>query len=289
MIPFINRVKAIYKGEVFSFPVNLHTINQFFRKSFDPKSAKSYIESLSEKSIREPRNFEELALKTMGKDLYMAFFYHYTKKQWGCEPSDLPASILQRLPVRFDYNDNYYDKRFQGIPEEGYTPIFEKMLAQPAIKVQLNTKFNNEFIVDEFDHVFYSGRIDAFFNYEYGRLCYRTVFFEKGIEDGDFQGNAVINYTDDSVPFTRIHEHKHFTPWMNYQKTIFFKEFSKETCEKDIPFYPKRLSADLEKLNLYQDKVKKLKKFTFFGRLGSYCYMDMQHVINDAIKIANKF
>ena len=289
MIPYTNRVKAIYHNEVYSIPVNLHTINQFFRKTLNPNEAKIFIEGLGDKTITAPGNFEEQALKMIGADLYTAFFYFYTKKQWGCEPVELPASIINRLPVRFDYNDNYYTTSLQGIPEDGYTAVFEKMLNHPKIEVKLNTKYNDLFPVDEFDHVFYTGPIDAFFNYRYGRLSYRTVYFEKGFAEGDYQGNAVINFTDDSVPYTRIHEHKHFTPWKKYKKTIFFKEFSKETGENDVPFYPKRLRGDLEILQKYKSEIKRLKNFTFLGRLANYRYMDMHHVINEAFEISKRF
>lgn len=289
MIPFTNRVKAIYQGEVYSFPVNLHTINQFFRKSLNPLEARKFLEDLGDKSIGEPGSFEEMALKTIGADLYKAFFYFYTKKQWGCEPSTLPASILKRLPIRFNYNDNYYNNLFQGIPEDGYTPVFEKMLDHARIKVHLNTKFDDSFPVEKYDHIFYTGPIDAFFNYKFGRLGYRTVYFEKGYAEGDYQGNAVINYTDDSVPYTRIHEHKHFTPWKTFEKTVFFREFSRETGDNDIPFYPKRLPEDLKKLQLYQNEAAKSARFTFLGRLATYRYMDMHHVIDEALTIAGKF
>lgn len=289
MIPYVNRVKAVYKGAVYSLPINLHTINQFFNKTFSPEEAKIFIANLGDESIMEPSNFEEQAMKMLGKDLYQAFFYAYTKKQWGCEPTELPASILKRLPVRFNYNDNYYANPLQGIPENGYTAIFEKMLNHPQIELRLNTKYDDSFSIEDYDHVFYTGPVDAFFEYKYGRLSYRTVFFEKGYADGDYQGNAVINYSDESVPYTRVHEHKHFTPWENHDKTIYFKEFSKETQEEDIPFYPKRLPEDLEKLELYQEEVEKLDGFTFLGRLATYRYMDMHHVIGEALELINKF
>jgi UDP-galactopyranose mutase len=289
MIPFVNRVKAVYKGAVYSLPINLHTINQFFNKTFGPNEAKLFIANLGDKSIIEPANFEEQAMKMLGKDLYKAFFYAYTKKQWGCEPTELPASILKRLPVRFNYDDNYYANPLQGIPEDGYTAIFERMLFHPNIELRLNTKFNNSFSIDEYDHVFYSGPIDAFFNFKYGRLSYRTVFFEKGYAEGDYQGNAVINYCEESVPYTRIHEHKHFAPWENHKKTIFFKEFSKETGQEDIPFYPKRLAEDLKKLDLYQKDVDNLVNISFIGRLATYRYMDMHHVISEALDLVKKY
>nr|WP_299419917.1 UDP-galactopyranose mutase [uncultured Emticicia sp.] len=288
MIPNINRVKSIYKGDVYSLPINLHTINQFFGKTFNPAEAKQFIENLGDKSIVEPQNFEEQALKFIGKELYESFFYGYTKKQWGCEPKELPASILKRLPVRFNYNDNYYNTALQGIPRDGYTSIFEKMLDHPNIEIKLNTKFDKNFNTEDFDQIFYTGPIDAFFDYKYGRLSYRTVFFERNEAVGDYQGNAVINYADVETPFTRVHEHKHFTPWEQHNKTVYYKEFSKETTLNDVPYYPKRLAGDLEILAKYQKEVTQLNRYVFLGRLATYQYMDMHHVIGEALEIFNK-
>lgn len=285
MVPFVNRVKSIYKGNVYSMPINLHTINQFFNKTMLPDEAKVFIESIAKKDIEEPQNFEEQAMKFIGEDLYKAFFYGYTKKQWGCEPTELPASILKRLPVRFNYNDNYYANPYQGIPRDGYTAIFEKMLSADNIEVKLNTKFDSSWDLSEYEKVFYSGPIDAFFDYKYGRLSYRTVYFERAVAEGDYQGNPVINYADPEVPFTRVHEHKHFTPWEEHEKTTYFKEFSKETEEADIPYYPKRLTEDMEKLALYEEEVKKMDKIYFVGRLATYRYMDMHHVIGEALDL----
>lgn len=289
MMPFVNRVKAITNRGVFSLPINLHTINQYFGKTFNPVEAERFVSSLGDKTIVDPQNFEEQALAMVGRDLYEAFFYGYTKKQWGTEPSNLPASILKRLPIRFSYDDNYYNNQYQGIPKEGYTPIFERMLNNPKIEVQLNTSFNSSWDIDNYEHVFYSGPIDAFFNYKYGRLGYRTVMFEKHTGVGDFQGNAVINYPDINVPFTRIHEHKHFAHWEKFEKTVYFKEFSKETELKDIPFYPKRLKNDLEILGKYQNEIHRVKNVSFIGRLATYRYLDMQNVIEEAIAIASRF
>jgi len=287
MQPFVNRVKADFNGNIYSLPVNLHTINQLFDKSFSPEEAKEFILSQANSTIGDPQNFEEQALKYIGEDLYRAFFYGYTKKQWGCEPSTLPASILKRLPVRFNYNDNYYNNVYQGIPKNGYTEIFEKLLNKPNITVSLNKKFNPETPVTEYDHIFYTGPIDAYFNYIHGRLSYRTVEFQKYQAEGDYQGNAVINYCDEHVKYTRIHEHKHFTPWEQHDKTIYFKEFSKETVLNDIPYYPKRLSADMELLNIYVETAKKMHNVSFLGRLATYRYMDMHHVIAEALKFSN--
>jgi UDP-galactopyranose mutase len=285
MVPFVNRVKSIFQGNVYSLPINLHTINQFFEKTLDPKEAKSFIDSVADKTIENPQNFEEQAMKFIGKDLYKAFFYGYTKKQWGCEPTDLPASILKRLPIRFNYNDNYYANAYQGIPRDGYTAIFENMLSAPNIEVRLDTKFDKSWNVEEYEHIFYSGPIDAFFAYKYGRLSYRTVYFEKGITEGDYQGNPVINYADPSVDYTRVHEHKHFTPWEEHDKTVYFKEYSKETEENDIPYYPKRLKGDIEILEKYKNDAVALNNFSFVGRLATYRYMDMHHVIAEALEI----
>lgn len=289
MMPFINRIKAVHSGNIFSLPINLHTINQFFGKNFNPSEARKFISELGDSGIKEPANFEEQALKMVGRELYEAFFYGYTKKQWGCEPRELPASVLNRLPVRFDYNDNYYSDPLQGIPKNGYTDIFEKMLDHPNIQVILNTKFNNDFPVEDYDHIFYSGPIDAFFDYKFGRLGYRTVYFEKQETTGDYQGNAIINYPDISIPYTRIHEHKHFTPWEQFSKTIYFKEFSKQTSDTDIPYYPTRLASDKEKLSLYQAEVAALESYTFLGRLATYRYLDMHQVIGEALEIADSF
>ncbi|PQL95495.1 UDP-galactopyranose mutase [Apibacter adventoris] len=285
MIPFINRVKTIYKDQVYSMPINLHTINQFFQKRLSPKEAEEFIREISNKDIENPQNFEEQAMKFIGKDLYKAFFYGYTKKQWGCEPSELPASILKRLPVRFNYDDNYYSNIYQGIPKDGYTAIFEKMLSHPNIEIRLNTRFDSGFDIDKYSHIYYTGPIDAFFNFKYGRLSYRTVYFERGEDLGDYQGNAVINYADAKTPYTRIHEHKHFTPWEKHEKTVFFKEYSKETNEGEDPYYPKRLKDDMCKLEKYQKNVYKLTNFTFLGRLATYRYLNMDQVIEEALKL----
>lgn len=289
MMPYVNRVKAVTKNTVFSLPINLHTINQFFGKSYSPAEARKFVSKLGDSSIVQPQNFEEQALMMLGCELYDAFFYGYTKKQWGTEPRNLPASILKRLPIRFDYNDNYYSSDFQGIPKNGYTEIFERMLNHPSIDIQLNTAFDCNWDISKYDHIFYTGPIDAYFNYKHGRLGYRTVTFEKGIVNGEYQGNAVINYPDISVPFTRIHEHKYFSPWEKFEKSIYFKEYSKETEGSDIPYYPKRLESDLIILEKYLEEVESIDNVTFIGRLATYRYLDMQNVIEEALIAAGKF
>ena len=287
--PFAHRVKAITNGTVYSLPVNLHTINQFFGKTFSPEEAKVFIQSKAEKNITEPKNFEEQALKFIGKDLYKAFFYSYTKKQWGCEPAELPASILQRLPVRFSYEDSYYSNPYVGIPREGYTVFVEKLLHKKNIVLQINKKFLPSEDYSMYDHIFFTGPLDAFFNYKFGRLGYRTVTFEPFYANGDFQGTSVINYCDDTVPHTRITEHKHFTPWEQHEKTICFKEYSKETTQDDVPFYPKRLAADKALLAKYRQEADQLNNLSFLGRLATYRYMDMHHVIGEGLAFADEF
>jgi len=289
LVPYTNRVKAVYNGKVYSLPINLHTINQFFGKTFSPKEAEEFIVSVADNSIEDPQNFEEQAMKFIGKDLYKAFFYGYTKKQWGCEPTELPAAILKRLPVRFNYNDNYYHTAYQGIPRDGYTAMFEKLLNHPSITVKLNAKFDASQDVSGYDHVFFTGPLDQYFNYKHGRLAYRTVYFERGVDEGDYQGNAVINYSNEDVPYTRVHEHKHFTPWEQHDKTVYFKEYSKETGEEDIPYYPKRLTDDKAKLLQYRKEAEALKGVSFLGRLATYRYMDMHHVIGEALDYAKQF
>lgn len=282
-MPYINRVKTTYNNEVYSLPINLHTINQFYNKCFNPQQAKDWISSISEKDIDEPINFEEQALKFIGKDLYEAFFKGYTQKQWGCDPKELPASILKRLPVRFTYEDNYFSHKYQGIPKDGYTPMVESILNHPKISVKLNTPYTKSL---DFDHIIWTGKLDQWFNYSEGRLGYRTLDFEKNYADGDFQGVAVMNYGNVEIPFTRISEHKFFTPWESHSKTIYFKEYSRNCNEDDIPYYPIRLANDKDLLSKYISLAKNQSNVTFAGRLGSYRYMDMDVTIKEALELS---
>ena len=287
--PYVHRVKAMSNGKVYSLPVNLHTINQLFGRSFTPGEAKAFLETLADSSITDPQNFEEQALRFIGKELYYAFFYGYTKKQWGCEPTELPASILKRIPVRFNYDDNYHNNLFTGIPVDGYTAVMEKLVDHPAIHVSLNKRFDPSMDTSGYDHVFYTGPIDAWFDHKYGRLGYRTVTFETHYADGDFQGTTQMNFCDEDVPYTRITEHKHFTNWEQHDKTIYFKEFSKETEPADIPYYPKRLEQDKKLLLQYRHDAESLEKVSFLGRLATYRYMDMHHVIGEALDFAKSW
>ncbi|WP_444893480.1 UDP-galactopyranose mutase [Microbulbifer sp. TRSA001] len=288
MMPYKNRVKAIYKGNVYSLPINLHTINQFFGKTLSPSEAKSWIESQADLSIENPKTFEEQALRFVGKDLYEAFFKGYTEKQWGLHPSELPASILKRLPVRFNYDDNYFNHPYQGMPKHGYTEIVTKILKHENITVHLSTPFDPS-ERENYKHTFWSGPLDAFFNYKHGRLGYRTLDFKRSTQDGDAQGNAVINYTEESIPYTRITEHKHFAPWEDHDKTVIYHEHSRSCEEDDIPYYPIRLAGEVEILETYEKAADSINDVTFVGRLGTYRYLDMDVTIREALDAAKKF
>lgn len=282
---YTNRVKAVTKKGVFSLPINLLTINQFFNQQLPPQEAAAFIQKLSDPSINVPQNFEEQALKFIGSDLYQAFFYGYTKKQWGCEPAELPASILKRLPVRFNYNDNYYNDIYQGIPVEGYTGLIKNILQHERISVRLNCSFERDMAKD-YAHVFYTGPLDAYYNFEFGRLRYRSLEFQSERTEGDFQGNAVINYPELDVPFTRIIEHKHFAPWEDHKKTIYTREYSKAAGPNDIPYYPLRLKEDMTILERYRQSALNEKQTSFLGRMGTYRYLDMHIVIAEAYDFA---
>lgn len=285
---FTNRVKSTVGGKVFSLPVNLHTINQFFNRSFRPDEAQAYISKIADSSITDPQTFEEQALRFIGRDLYEAFFKGYTKKQWGCDPNDLPASILKRLPIRFNYNDNYYSHKYQGIPEDGYTKLIEKILDHPNITVRLNHPFQRNQL-DTFFHVFYSGPIDAFFEYSLGRLEYRTLNFDRFVCQGDYQGCAVMNYGDEEVPYTRITEHKHFAPWEEHSASVCYREYSLNCEHGDTPYYPVPFAKNTTKLDEYIALTNKQKGISFLGRLGTYRYLDMDATIREAMDAARMF
>ncbi len=287
-MPYKNRVKTTSQGQVFSLPINLHTINQYYGKTMRPDEARAFIGDIADKSIEDPKTFEEQALRFVGKDLYEAFFKGYTIKQWGCSPTELPASILKRLPVRFNYDDNYFFHQFQGMPENGYTAMVERILDHPSITVKLNTRFTRAQAA-EFDHVFYSGPLDGYFDYEIGRLGYRTLDFEKFTDTGDYQGCAVMNYGDTEVPFTRITEHKHFSPWEEHEGTVCYREFSRSCGEDDIPYYPIRMMGEMEMLAKYVDRANSEAGVTFVGRLGTYRYLDMDVTIREAMDAGQAF
>lgn len=283
MMPYVNRVKTTVNGQVFSLPINLHTINQFFHTTCSPEEARKLIDEKSDKTIEEPATFEEQALRFVGKELYEAFFKGYTIKQWGMSPSELPASILKRLPVRFNYDDNYFNHKYQGMPKDGYTVIVDRILDHENISVALNTLFNEDSRGD-YDHVFYSGALDGFYNYDLGRLGYRTLDFEAFRTEGDYQGCAVMNYGEQKVPYTRITEHKYFAPWESHEKSICYREFSRSCEPEDIPYYPVRQVGEMAMLQNYLDRAEKETNITFVGRLGTYRYLDMDVTIAEALE-----
>ncbi|WP_413708769.1 UDP-galactopyranose mutase [Rhizobium sp. Rhizsp82] len=287
-MPYKNRVKATTGERVYSLPVNLHTINQFFGKTLRPDEARAFIEEKADTSITDPQSFEDQGLRFVGRELYEAFFQGYTQKQWGCSPRDLPASILKRLPVRFNYDDDYFFHKYQGMPETGYTDMVAKILDHPGITVTLSTQFKRT-QAGSAQHIFYSGPLDGYFDFELGRLAYRTLDFERFTYNGDYQGCAVMNYGDAAVPFTRITEHKHFSPWEQHEGSVCYREFSRECGPGDIPYYPVRLVRDKEQLSKYVARAEQEKAVTFVGRLGTYRYLDMDVTIREALDTARLF
>ncbi|WP_281417289.1 UDP-galactopyranose mutase [Gemmobacter fulva] len=287
-LPYKNRVKTTSQGAVYSLPVNLHTINQYFGQTLRPDEARVFLESKADTSITDPQTFEDQALRFVGPELYEAFFKGYTIKQWGCQPTDLPASILKRLPVRFNYDDNYFYHKFQGMPENGYTAMIEAILDHPGITVQLETTVSRDQAA-QYDHVFYSGPIDGWFGYELGRLGYRTLDFERFDYQGDYQGCAVMNYGDVDVPYTRITEHKHFSPWESHEGSVLYREFSRACGPEDIPYYPIRMVAEKTLLQEYVDRAEAEANVTFVGRLGTYRYLDMDVTIREALDCGRRF
>ena len=285
MMPYRHKVKAISHDTMYSLPVNLKTINQFFDQDFDAQQAEDFIQSKADTTITNPVSFEDQGLRFVGRELYDAFFAGYTAKQWGVDPKELPASILARLPVRFNDDDSYFNHPYQAIPKDGYTPIVTAILNHPSIKVHLSTRFDpsshSEF--GEFDHVVWTGPIDAFFNFEFGRLGYRTLDFVPEISDGDYQGHPVVNYCDVDVPYTRITEHKHFAPWEDHARTVVYREFSRLCGETDTPYYPIRLVKEKEQLLNYVQRARGAKGVTFIGRLATYRYLDMDVTIHEAL------
>ena len=288
MRPYTHRVRAVAQGRVYALPVNLLTINQFFGTTLSPAEAEAFIAERSDTSIDEPVSFEDQGLRFVGKELYEAFFAGYTKKQWGVEPSDLPASILKRLPLRFTYDDSYFNHPHQAIPEDGYTAIVERLLDHPSITVRLDRPLRQREL-DAFDHSFWSGPIDAFFEHEHGRLAYRTLDFEQEVHAGDYQGCPVMNYCDEDVPFTRITEFKHFMPWEQHAQTVIYREFSRASGNSDIPYYPIRQVREKAQLLEYVQLAREVHGTTFVGRLGTYRYLDMDVAIGEALDVAEAF
>ncbi|MGI9623873.1 MAG: UDP-galactopyranose/dTDP-fucopyranose mutase family protein, partial [Acidimicrobiales bacterium] len=283
MVPYNHRVRTTVKGRVYLLPINLLTINQLFGTTLSPDEARDLIESKADTSIGEPQNFEEQALRFVGPEMYEAFFEGYTRKQWGLDPTLLPASILKRLPVRFNYDDSYFNHPHQALPRHGYTPIIENILDHPGIELHLSSSLDPSAAVADHDHIIWTGPLDAWFDHRLGRLGYRTLDFERIEAEGDFQGCPVMNYGDYEVPYTRIAEHKHFAPWESHDRTVAFREFSRSAEPDDIPYYPIRLVDDKDLLEAYLDLAQSETQVTFVGRLGTYRYLDMDVTIGEAL------
>lgn len=279
---YTNSPVANYKGELYSLPFNMYTFNKMWGVVTPDEARAKIDEQRRDAGIDEPRNLEEQAISLVGRDIYEKLIKGYTMKQWGRPCCELPASIIKRLPVRFTYDNNYFNALFQGIPTGGYTKLFEKLL--DGIEVRLGTTYS-EFIRSEgqaASKTVYTGALDEFFNYEYGHLQYRTVRFETSVLDTpNFQGNAVINYTDEQTPYTRIIEHKFFE-FGTQEKTVISKEYSYEWKPGDEPFYPVNDDRNSELYSKYEDKAKN-SGIIFGGRLADYKYYDMDVTVRKAL------
>ena len=286
---YINSPVAVYKDELYNLPFNMNTFSKMWNIK-TPSEAKAIIEKqIEELNITEPQNLEEQALSLVGTDVYEKLIKGYTEKQWGRNCKELPAFIIKRLPLRFTYDNNYFNDRYQGIPIGGYTKIVEKMLE--GSDVLLDTDYF-EFIKDNegiADKVLFKGMIDEYYDFCYGHLEYRTVRFETEVLDCDnYQGNAVVNYTDREVPYTRIIEHKHFE-FGKQEKTIISREYSTEWEPGMEPYYPVNNERNNDLFEKYKALADKEEKVIFGGRLGNYKYYDMDKVIIAALEAVEKY
>lgn len=283
-----HRVRAHAGARVYSLPVNLHTINQVFDTDFTPEQARAHLARLAAASPGEAVSFEDQALRTVGPQIYDLFFRGYTKKQWGTDPRNLPSSVLKRLPMRFDYDDRYFNHRYQAMPVDGYTAMVERMLDHPLIELRLNHRAGRAEMAAA-RHTFYSGPLDGYFGYDIGRLGYRTLDFEQFVVDGDWQGCAVMNHCDEGVPYTRATEHKHFAPWERHEGSVVTREYPRACGPDDIPYYPIRLVQEKALLRAYYERAQRLTGVTFLGRLGTYRYLDMDVAIREALDCTQAF
>ncbi|WP_297430206.1 UDP-galactopyranose mutase [Clostridium sp.] len=285
---FINSPLAIYKDELYNLPFNMNTFNKLWGVK-TPKEAKNKIHNqIRNLNISEPKNLEEQALMLVGKDIYEKLIKGYTEKQWGRNAKDLPSFIIKRLPVRYTYDNNYFNDTYQGIPKGGYTSIINKMLN--GIEVKLNTNFFLEYRNFEktAKKLVFTGMIDEFFEYRLGILDYRSLLFETEVlSEANYQGNAVVNYTERDIPYTRIIEHKHFE-FGNQDKTIITKEYPKEWKQGDEPYYPINDNKNMSLFNKYKELAQGKNNIIFGGRLGDYKYYDMDKVIEAALDCVKK-
>lgn len=284
-----HRVIARHKNRFYTMPINLGTMSSFFGRFLSPEEARSLVEGeVKESGITAPKNLEEKAISLVGRSLYEAFIKGYTAKQWQTDVRALPENIITRLPVRYTFEDYYFSDAFEGLPQHGYTPIFEKMLKAGRIDLKLNTDFFDlRSHITPNQLVVYTGPVDRYFNYQLGELAWRTLDFERAVLPvADFQGAAVVNYPDEDVPFTRIHEFRHLHPERRYagNKTVIFREYSRFAQKKDEPYYPIGTDKDKALYDAYKQRAEKEQGVLFGGRLGTYRYLDMHQAIGAALK-----
>lgn len=286
---YYHQVLTTFQDKVFQMPINLETINAFYNTNLKPYEVSAFLQKEIEKEgITHPRNFEEKAISMIGRPLYEAFIRGYTIKQWQKDPKALPAAILNRLPFRTNYNESYFHDRWQGIPEHGFTAIFKKMLDHEHIELRLNTDFFD--IRDTLPRdaiIIYSGPIDRFFDYKYGRLEWRTLDFEHEIQKvEDYQGTSVMNFAEEHIPYTRIHEPRHLHPERNYPKnrTLIIREYPRPD-DGTAPYYPVNDADNHKRLAQYRQEAEKLTNVFFGGRLGEYRYLDMDTTIERALAL----
>lgn len=279
-----------YRDKPYSMPINLGTINSYYGLNLRPEEVEHFLkDEIGKEQYSQPQNLEEQAISLVGRPLYEAFIRGYTIKQWGKDPRELPAEIIKRLPVRNNYNNRYFNDRYEGIPTDGYGAMFERILDHPNIAIELSTDWFT--VRDQYlDKVpiIYTGPIDAFFDFEHGRLEWRSIEFEKEVHDvPDYQGCTVMNYADAETPFTRIHEFKHFHPERTQgSKTIIFREFSNIVSEDSDPFYPVNTPRNTMLLKKYSLLAEQYKSVYFGGRLGSYRYIDMDDTVKAGLELA---
>jgi UDP-galactopyranose mutase len=286
-----HRVFSVYKGRVYPLPINLATICEYFGAVMSPDEARALIaEQAAEVPPGAAANLEQKAISLVGRPLYEAFFRGYTFKQWQTDPADLPAEVITRLPVRYTFNNRYFNDTFEGLPVDGYTAWLERMLDHPRIEVRVDTEFASQ-RADLLGNVpiVYTGPLDEYFGYAAGDLGWRTLDFDlEVLGTGDFQGTPVMNYADSDVPFTRIHEFRHFHPerdWYPKDKTVIMREFSRFADRGDEPYYPINTPQDRERLLAYRDMAAREPGVIFGGRLGTYKYLDMHMAIGSALSV----
>ncbi|WP_329261663.1 UDP-galactopyranose mutase [Actinoallomurus sp. NBC_01490] len=279
-----HRVFTIFKGRVYPMPINLGTICAYFGRAMSPDEARALVAEQAAE-VTDPANLEEKAISLVGRPLYEAFIRGYTAKQWQTDPRELPPEIITRLPVRYTFDDRYFSDRYEGLPVDGYTAWLERMADHPNIEVRLGTDF---FDLDAAGNVpvVYTGPLDRYFGHAEGRLGWRTLdFAPEVVATGDFQGTPVMNYADEDVPYTRIHEFRHFHPEREYppDRTVIVREYSRFADAGDEPYYPIDTAADRAKLVRYRERARAEKGVWFGGRLGTYQYLDMHMAIASAL------